>query len=802
MLQHKDNRVGLDAAFQKIAHEPLRDRLQRGFKRDAKSLQRALLYFDEGGLRLADKLYFAMTGAGTSVVTLKRLLAAAHADKDVEAQFVDSYGSEFKTVAALPDAARTPSRIAGALREEMPLGALGLLGAEDLTECRARLAFGHVRPIDHVRIAIQGAGTDVKRLFEHLLGIAPATAIAEYKASYDGDLKDELTSLTGELSGNNCKRAEAYFSKEGLSLSKNVALMIGTFSTDEEAIFAAIDAATPTQRQKLRADLDDPASEVAIAFNGPLNGLNARDRARIDAQLRQDAAPGQAAAGDTAITLLQCEGGLDLSTVYETIKTATPVAWRVYSAGFHDRTSKFRDYVDANTTAVQKGRLHVVLSREPDSFMQRVRWALSGLTDNEAYFFHLLTHFTRESTGSAGDPSRRDLLEKDEFAGFRKLIEVRLDPDERSQARTLLRPADLTTVEKAAWVKEQIRLDRSGVDMPSHTGEALDDEQRELQAAVVRARADGVITPDEQQAIDPLQKGTEGALATYVEARDELEGYAVGAVTLAIGALAAPLTGGGSLAAAATALARAALVAAMTRLVAEKLVKGDRFELTSNKALAAFASGAADGVLNVVGADIAAHLMTPLLQGTRFAAAGTLPRVGQLLTQCVEGGVADGVSGAIETALTDKTWERGVIGALETIGADFAGSAASGAGMSAATAGLGILRGAVSRRRGGRSANSPRSGKLPQGTEPRAAGDSGDQRTGPTTTAGHASSGPLTSDCAGEAEPEQEGDGQGREGNGQGPGGEGQGREGDGTRGGHGGDPSRRAGEDRALRRP
>jgi hypothetical protein len=132
------------------------------------------------------------------------------------------------------------------------------------------------------------------------------------------------------------------------------------------------------------------------------------------------------------------------------------------------------------------------------------------------------------------------------------------------------------------------------------------------------------------------------------------------------------------------AIARAALASAVAKVVANKLAKGDRFDIAGADGAQAFVTGAVDGVLNVV-APMAGK--AALEQTVAAAARASAPKAfgrfaGGVAKQMTEGALVGGVGGAVDSATRDSTWadgfDAGVTKALT--------AALTGAAMGAGTA--------------------------------------------------------------------------------------------------------------------
>ena len=692
----QDQRPALEAEFESRANETLAQAIRGHMSGTARV--RAQRIHERGRLDLADEIYFAAKGAGTEKGTLARLLKEASADRPtVEQQFHERYKGDYGEQGELPDAEHSKSWIAGMLDAELSFKVEA--SWEALPRAKAIYRYGAPRAIDEVHLAIVGPGTNTAALFAALGKLAPEVAKDEYKKSYLGDLEQILTTeWTGELSLGDRDRALAYF-KGDLDLVKTVASLIGTLSTDEDAIFEAIAGATTVQRQKLRAELDKrPMTELGERYHGRNSGLDADDKRRINALLSLPGAEAQAdprpaampEGGETAsvITLLQSEGGTSRGSVYKTIKMAPYESWKRYRDAYAEGGSSFQHYVDARTDWEEKVGLLTILSKEPGSLRKRLMWAMSGvISDDEPYLFHLLAGFTADETGEG--PTRRDLA-TDKLLLAR--MEQKLSKGELTRARALMRPKDLTPAEAVAWFETDFQRADSWIGRASDSYDALVDARRELRTAFARAQAEGGISAEEARRIEQLEVRARASLDVYVAVRDEFEGYAVQAITTAVGLLLAVPSGGTSIAVLASNLARAAIYSGLTRLMAEKLVRGERFELDSNDALAAFAGGAAEGITNVVGASVAKGLTGPLIKSienagpafAKIAAGKTFKALAATAETATEGAFSSVVTSTVESAAKDETWVNGFEGVV-TLAGQAPGAAATGAVMAVGT---------------------------------------------------------------------------------------------------------------------
>jgi hypothetical protein len=131
-------------------------------------------------------------------------------------------------------------------------------------------------------------------------------------------------------------------------------------------------------------------------------------------------------------------------------------------------------------------------------------------------------------------------------------------------------------------------------------------------------------------------------------------------------------------------------------------VRGERFELDSNEALAAFAGGAAEGITNVLGASVAKGMTGPLIdrmanlgpRAAKLAAGRSFKTIAAAVEKGLEGGVGGAFSPAVEAAVKDETWQGGIGGVL-IVGEQAAGGFVTGVAMTGVTHGIEVTTGVV-----------------------------------------------------------------------------------------------------------
>jgi hypothetical protein len=653
ILLLKGQGEALQAAFRQNAGRDLLTAIDEGLS-DYDRI-RARSYLKYGTLRLADKIYFAVEGAGTDEDTLYRLLPQVKANlAQVDTDFAADYGEDFSEDGNLPNGQM--SRIAGVLEDQ--------LSDWELDKAKALLVYGELRPVDEIRIATNRWGTDEDMLLEALEKSDKNTVRQDYQASY-GESLDEV--IDSELSGDAQERAELTLAGKYTAFEK-IRIAVEGWGTDEPAIFDAINKADPTERAQLAADFKNEDSDFFEILD---DDLDEDDMKRVEALLVQSEQ-------DTALQKLQQAGALDGSDLVDEIKLSSGAKYQKYKNEYNTPGSEFYRYVQENTDSDDRSDLEIILYGNVEA---RLDWAVAGAGTDEDYIFHVLQHFT-------DDASKRSLAEN-------KTVMDDLDSDlstsDFNRVKDLLTPSNLSLEQKVADTGERMEREGSWItDLTSNTSDALADENRELVAALDRARADGEISPEEQAEIAKFQKETDASLEVYKKVRDEIEGTMATilstAAAIVVGVLSAGTLSGLSAAMIASQLAQAALVSAIAKVAAMKVAKGDRFDVFGADGALAFGTGTIDGVMNVVGAGAASKLVGPLFKTVAVNAAEQGAVTGfktvgrELLTKAMEGSITSSSSAVFEAAANESTWKNGFVDGMTSL---------------AVTSGISITTGAV-----------------------------------------------------------------------------------------------------------
>ncbi len=687
--------------LQKGAGQALRDEYKKQNKVDLdevlvsslnkKDAIRAKRYLDYGELRIADKIYIASEGAGTDEDTLFRLMPMAFKSKaKVEDDFAkqDEYTKDYPGTKSLPN--KESSRIAALLEDE--------LSGTDLDKAKALFAFGELRPVDEIRIAIEdtrvndlynglkngmGSDSDKNKAFFNLEN--------EYLRSYDSELFSKLVMMYqhGDLSEKEKLKVWQIIGK-GSALER-IKYAVAGIGTDEEEIYDAIRTASPEELKTLRVQFNDKNSELYKLLD---DDLNEEEMKRVAALLTED---------PTAQQQLEQAGAFSGSDILQEIKMSSGDRFYKYKEAFNNTDGVFEGYISKKMDAAEKGYTISVINGTPE---EKINMAIGKFTDDEDYIYHVLKYFV------ANDPAKEAILNNKDLMAK---LESNLSTSEYNKCLDLLALENDSIENRVKRTGEKIKRERSFIADLTNAGDAMDDEYRELTAALERAKADGELSPEEQKQLSKMQQQTDQSIEVYTKVRDELEEHAATVLTTVTAVLIAIGTGGlgSGLSAAMIAqqLAQAALVSACARVAAMKVAKGDRFEVFGADGASSFAAGAVDGVFNVFGGAAASKVVDKVFQeavegAAKQAGGKAFQSVGRkILTDAVEGGMSAGVGAAVESSSKEETWKGGFVTGIETVVEKTATSAAVGAGVGAGISAAGMIIGKIRSKKPGEVAD-------------------------------------------------------------------------------------------------
>ena len=656
---------------------------------------RARSYLQHGTLRAADKLYIAIHGTFTDLTTIRRVLPQVYSLRqegkgNAEQQFRDSYGTDYPDDAKLPNG--EDSRLGGALAKEM-LAA----NFSDRFDAWAVLAYGSPRPADQIKIAtVDGpAGVQDAKLFEALQRPDIATIKSDFEKSYGQPLKDYLDK---ELFQHTRLRALIFVDDEVKAedrLIETVRIATSGYTTaDMDFIIDAAHHASPEQIKAFKKAVEDKDARLK-STRSLLGGMNDDQYSQFTALIDLDT--GDAMTQDPVVKLLRTQSGTDPAMLFDALRNATGVTYLTFQAAYLDGKSRFRQFVDHYVGPAEKGYLlsYVFIEGKQgyDALKARLQWITSN-PGHDDYLIFLLSSFTT-------DADRKQLAKDSEFGSWFNALSTAT----RNRVLMVLRPETMTTEERAGWLAQAVKRETdSGAGSLTAAAGALEDENRELQAARARIaekkRRGEPLAANEQADFDRLAGQTDAALTAFLGYRDQFEAVMQTLVEVAASLLLTAATGGAGVETFALALARAAAAGAMARVVSNKVVLGDRFDVLGAQGAAAFVSGAVDGAINVVGGSVAQKIANPSLNE---AAATSARQVGSAAAptfartvgaKMVEGAFTSGASSAVDAAVQDSTWADGFDKGMRTLLTTMAKNALIGAlppGAAEAFAGFATL---------------------------------------------------------------------------------------------------------------
>ncbi|HLG54765.1 MAG TPA: DUF4157 domain-containing protein [Vicinamibacterales bacterium] len=607
---------------------------------------RAQRYLDYGELRTVDKIFIAAKGAGTDWPTIERMLPEVNKNfTTVEAGFALDYKDDYPSKSKLPNAQE--SGIGGLIDAEFADGK----DAPEAIKGKAIVAFGEPQPLDLIRAATNG-DTLLKPLQQARQDF-DTTAILQkrYQERYPESLLQKH--IESQVSGDDVKRARMIL--EGTySARSRIKLAMGMgIDPDEKEIWAALQEATPAELGELRSEYKNKGDIYAMFKGGTFTGLSKENLLRAEAML--GAGPD---GEDPILTKLKAQGGVSGSEIVRVVKTSTKSDWTGYHDAYHDGNGPLRKFADELLNPEEKGQISSYIQDKP---FDRIKYGL----DHQD-----VEYVTLQVTVFASDADKKSILEN---TSLMSAISSNFNARDANKLRDLLIPPNLSPEEKAKLLGDKITRESSSLLSGTANAEALEDEQRELQIALEKAKTDGKLTPEEQQKIADLTKKTEGALAAYMGVRDELNGYLESALSLAASIAVTAATGGASAGMLAAAVARAAFAQAVASVAVKKIVHGDNFNVLSPEATGVFISGFVDGAMNAVGGPAAKTAISAALRDSAKAAAletGNVVFVSQgrtILTRAAEGTISSAPGAMVTTAVDDGTWKQGFAKGFGTV---------------------------------------------------------------------------------------------------------------------------------------
>jgi hypothetical protein len=593
---------------------------------------RAHRYLTEGGLRLADYLYFYPSNVAW-------VIASAGADPAAWRSTIEQQLDEgFRSGLYDADRRRT-GRLPDGTTDSLAAGLFDQLAVRRVRDAAKSLyTFGTEPPaLDQIHNGLIAFDLDLffkgLRAYFGAGGATEQRLTEQLRDTYGDDLRVQLDPLIRDR-GDAQYRYRLIVAGE-LTVAKRVEIALATGNVQElfETLTSADQATRAALRNQLNAD-----TRISRLFHDWFNGLDSDQEARVEALLEDPALV------DPAIHRIRGLGGADGEALVRAAQFSMPDDFTVLQIAYKYGT-RFYDYIGQHTHAAEQLRFEAVV--EPD-LDHRIGNAIL-VFHNPAYLLHLLRHFVTDETTRARLRADSGLLGS--IAG-----------SERDEAMFLLAPSAADQpLERAVWTVRQIARERSVLADWRAVGSALSDAARELRATAERAvtAPTSAVRAAEIARLGPEQTRVERIRTDYVVARDTLAWWAKTIIQQAAFLILDAATAGALTPAWAemtmVQIARVALVGAASRLAADLAVERN---LTREQLKVAFVAGAAQGVIDLVGAAAAEHLMA----GVRAGAAAGYEQSGDAIQTALrygQAGLTNAVGAAVEVAVTDRTWVEG-----------------------------------------------------------------------------------------------------------------------------------------------
>ncbi|WP_189330748.1 hypothetical protein [Actinoplanes ianthinogenes] len=601
---------------------------------------RAYRYLDKGELLLADYLYlypanvaWVIAAAGDKPATWRTII-----EQQLDQGFKSGlYLAERRKTGRLPDG--TTDSLAAGLFDQ-------LWGAEEQSAAKSLYTFGtRPPPLDKINTGL--LHRDRSLFFEGLReyfaapGRTEQQLIKSMSDIYQVDLQDQFQMMFENdlLSWQQYQLTVA----GGLAAMKRVQFALA--AGDKQELFAALASADPQTRADLFRQLTTRTdSEISRRFHAWFNGLTSDEEARAVALVEDPAVV------DPAVHRIRALGGADGEALVQAAMFSLPTDFDLFHRSYRYGTPFYR-YVREHTTSKEELRFAAVV--EPD-LEHRLRSTMTTF-DNPGYLLHLLRHFVP-------DDATRGRIRADTS------VLRWLSGTERDEAEFLLAPV-AQPLQRAVFTVRQLASERSVLTDWRAVGAALSDATRELNATTERAAA--ARTAGERAAeigrLTAQQERAERIRVDYVQARDTVNGFAKMVVQAAVAAILEVASAGVLTPAAAeivmVQVVRVAVVGGASRLITELATERN---VTGGQLGDAFVAGAAQGVIDLVGASAAEHLLTTV----RAAASAGFRQSGGAIEQAIQYGqtaLTSALGAAVESAANDRTWAASPEQGLTTI---------------------------------------------------------------------------------------------------------------------------------------
>ncbi len=647
--------------------------------RDPSDRDIAMEYLKNGKESDAAKLHRAMEGMGTDEKSIFRTLEGKTEDerKTLVKEYKDKYGVD--------------------LMKDLE----GDLSGSDMAKAKNLLDKGKLDTAGKLDVAMSGAGTDEKGIFEALEKASP-----EERAKLSKD-PAVLERLDGELSGEDKARAMALLnSKEGkLSTTDKLDVAMAGGGTDEKGIYEALEKATPEERkaimndpkmmEKLKGEMNDeemgrvntilkdgklPAkTKLDDAMNGfwgadkdgvykALEGATEEERKALmkdenfmnkmkgvmtgtDLEKAELLLKQGKLSTDQKLDLSMKGAGTDENSVFSAIKDASPEERKRLLSD-----KNFMDRLEGEMSGSDMERAKILLEKGKTSSVEDLHLAVQGAgTDEDAIM---------KTLGECKDDKEKQALLKEyrEKYGTDLLSDLKgdLSTSDYNKAYDMLQKKPETLEERKEQLEDKLTRQRDGgtfwtgvsngiMDSFGDEGRNLDDAAREVRLTQREIAKGGTVDEASLKKLDRAEQRVESSIEAYQEAKDNVaEGISTVASVTAATVVTIGTAGAGATVAVPW-LIGSTLTCAGMKVGINKAIQGDNYDAFGTDGLKDFATGAVEGATNV---------LTPVAAAKLTGGIGS-KTVQEVAKVAIDDGLYAASNKAFETSIDDKTWKDG-----------------------------------------------------------------------------------------------------------------------------------------------
>lgn len=671
-----EERKAYKEAYKNKTGRELEDDLKKNLSGSDRDI--AMSYLKNGKESDAEKLHRAMEGLGTDEKSIFRTLEGKSEDerKAIIKEYKDNYGVD--------------------LMEDLK----GDLSGSDMAKAKNLLDKGKLDTSGKLDVAMSGAGTDEKGIFEAL---EKATPEEREKLRKDPALIDRLD---GELSGEDKARAMAILnSKDGnLSANNKLDVAMAGAGTDEKTIYEALEKATPEERKAIMSDptmmeklkgemndeemgrvntilkdgklpartkLDDAMNGAGTDENGVFNALKGATEEERKAlmkdekfmkNLREELSgtdlekaelllkQGKLST-DQKLDLSMKGAGTDEDSLFNAIKDATPEERKNLLSD-----KNFMDRLDGEMDGADLERAKILLEKGKTNSVEDLHLAMEGAgTDEDAIL---------KTLGECKNDKEKDALVKEyrEKYGTDLLSDIKddLSTSDYNKAYDMLQKEPKTLEERKEQLEDKLVRQRDGgtfwtgvsngiMDNFGDEGRNLDDSSREVRQTHREIAKGGTAYEASLKKLDRAEKRVESSIEAYQEAKDNVAEGISTAASVTAAAIVTIGTAGAGASVAVPWLIGSTLTCAGMKVGINKAIQGDNYDAFGTDGLKDFTTGAVEGATNVLTPAAA----TKLVGGIGSKTAREVAKV------AVDDGLYAAVNKGFETSIDDKTWKDG-----------------------------------------------------------------------------------------------------------------------------------------------